>query len=442
MDRNLQTSLVNCDRRLTMDTNTTPANEATTLPKGFCLYPWIGSHVSTDGNIAPCCEFDGEVGSLKDTTLNEVWNGKKLAEVRADFIAGKSLKACWKCHDREQREGSSMRLEAQAWYPEWYDRLGKDADRLASAAPEFPVMLDLRFSNLCNFSCRSCWHGSSSSWFKDGQAIGVTAGGKAEIRSFKAIDDVVQQIGSGLDTLEELYFAGGEPLMMAEHYSLLKLLVERGQTGVFLRYNTNLSRTEFAGTSIFDLWSKFDKVMVYASVDAVGAEGALVRNGFNWNTFVENIGQLRRTCPSAVIRFGVTVSVLNILSLPELLEALVDECGAAPGDIHLHSLQEPDLYRSQVLPARLKRQATAQIRDYIRTVLLRHETDIARASEFSRYLLGVVHYMNSSDLTEKLPQFRDMMKRLDALRSQNSKVTLPKLRSVLDDGDTENGSAG
>ncbi len=423
-----------------MDTNAnaTPANDAANLPKGFCLYPWIGSYVSTDGKIAPCCEFDGEVGNLNDTTLNEAWNGKKLADVRADFIAGKPLKACWKCHDREQREGNSLRLEAQTWHPEWYDRLNQDADRLASAAPEYPAMLDLRFSNLCNFSCRSCWHGSSSNRFKDGRAIGVTAGSKAEIRSFKKIDDVVRQIGDGIDKLDQLYFAGGEPLMMEEHYSLLQLLVERGRTGVFLRYNTNLSRTEFAGTSIFDLWSKFDKVRIYESVDAVGTEGALVRNGFKWDEFVENTGQLRRTCPNAEVRFGVTVTALNMLSLPELLEALVDECSAVLGDIHLHSLQEPDFYRSQVLPARLKRQATTQIEDYIRTVVLRHEPDTVRASEFSRCLLGVVHYMNAADLTNKLPQFRDMMGRLDALRSQDSKVTLPKLQSVLDGGDTGN----
>lgn len=226
--------------------------------------------------------------------------------------------------------------------------------------------------------------------------------------------------------------------MMEQHYKLLKLLVERGRTGVCLRYNTNLSRTEFADSSIFDLWSKFDKVIVQASVDAAHGAGALVRNGFKWDVFVENIAQLRRQCPNADISFGVTVSALNILSLPDLLEALGDECGAVPGEIRLHSLQEPDYYRSQVLPARLKRQATSQIKDYIRTQLLRHETDTVRASEFSRYLLGVVHYMNSCDLTNKLPQFRDMMKQLDELRAQDSKVTLPKLQSVLADSDPEN----
>ena len=154
----------------------------------------------------------------------------------------------------------------------------------------------------------------------------------------KAIDDVVQQIGEWSSThWRSLYFAGGEPLMMAEHYSLLKLLVERGRTGVCLRYNTNLSRTEFAGTSIFDLWSKFDRVMVQASVDA--AHGCRGRAGAQWiqlgHVFVENIATAEATrARMQTSRFGVTVSALNILSLPELLEALGDECGAAPGETY------------------------------------------------------------------------------------------------------------
>lgn len=416
-----------------MDTRVPAVAETCTLPANFCLYPWIGSYVATDGKISPCCEFDGEVGNLKDMTLEEAWNGEKLAAVRAEFMTGKPLKACWKCFDREKSEGSSMRLEVQASYREWHETLSRMSDRLESATPDFPIMLDLRFSNLCNFSCRSCWHGSSSSWFRDGKTIGVTAGSKAEIRSFRKIDDVVAQIGDGLDKLEELYFAGGEPLMMKEHYALLELLVERGRTDIRLRYNTNMSRTEFAGRSIFDLWSKFDTLIVHASVDATHAEGALVRNGFNWDEFVKNIAELRQKCPDADIWFGVTVSALNILSLPQLFETLMHECGARPSKIHLHSLQEPDFYRTQILPAKMKRMATRQIEKYIRTVLVEHEPDPDKASEFLRHLTGVVRYMNSQDLTRMLPQFRTMMEKLDALRSQNSREVLSRLQPVLDD---------
>ncbi|MEM9470952.1 MAG: twitch domain-containing radical SAM protein [Pseudomonadota bacterium] len=404
-----------------------------TLPDGFCLLPWINSYVSTDGKIAPCCEFDGDIGDLENVTLNQAWTGDKLADIRAAFIAGRPLQACWKCLDREKREGTSMRLWSQGWYSNWHEKLSAGSTRLAAIAPEFPVVLDLRFSNLCNFSCRSCWHGSSSSWFRDAKALGMTAGDTAEIRSFRKIDQVVEQIGNGIDQLEELYFAGGEPLIMEEHYALLELLVARGRTDVSLRYNTNLSKTSFAGKSIFDLWSRFDKLTVSASVDAAFDEGALVRNGFNWDEFVGNVSKLRRACPKADITFGVTVSALNILSLPELLTALVEECEASLSAVLVHSLQEPDHYRSQVLPARLKQRATRKIEDYICNVLPAHEADPVKARKVSGHLIGLVRYMNSKDLTQKLPQFRDIMSRLDDLRGQDSRTLLPALEAIWTD---------
>lgn len=401
-----------------------------TVPEGFCLLPWISSYVSTHGKIAPCCEFDGDIGDLNKVSLKEVWTGDKLADIRAAFIAGRPLQACWKCLDREKREGTSMRLWSQSWYSNWHEKLRRGAARLSDVVPEFPVVLDLRFSNLCNFSCRSCWHGSSSSWFRDAKALGMTAGDTAEIRSFRKIDHVVQQIGDGIDQLEELYFAGGEPLMKEEHYALLELLVERGRTDVSLRYNTNLAKTSFAGKSIFDLWSRFDRLTVFASVDAAFEEGALVRNGFTWDEFVGNVGKLRHTYPNAGIKFGITVSALNILSLPELLIALVEECQATPGAFQLHSLQEPDYYRSQILPAGLKQRATRKIEDYICNVLPVHEADPVKAREVSGHLIGLVRYMNCEDLTQKLPQFRGIMSRLDELRGQDSRVSLPALEAI------------
>ena len=40
--------------------------------------------------------------------------------------------------------------------------------------------------------------------------------------------------------VEEIYFAGGEPLVMQEHYTILEKLIEAGRTDVRLRYNTYL----------------------------------------------------------------------------------------------------------------------------------------------------------------------------------------------------------
>lgn len=399
---------------------------------GLCVMPWINMHVTTDGKIAPCCEYEGSLGTLAETTMQEAWQGDALKEIRRKFVEGEKVDGCWKCFDREASEGNSMRFDKNRSFSPWHKHLVQHVD-LMNAAPDSPVALDLRFSNLCNFKCRSCWHGASSKWFTDGKAIGVTAGDKAEIRSFRSINEVVEQIGPGIDTLEEVYFAGGEPLIMEEHYALLRLLCDRNQTHVRLSYNTNLSVTRFAGQCIFDLWARFDSIGIDASVDATGGRGAYVRSGFKWTTFVNNLNELKRKCPHAKLRFGITVSALNILSLPDLFRALEQECGASPDQFFLHSLQDPIFYRTQILPTHLKHRATDGIETYIAEVLEQHEYEENDGLQlFVNSARGLVNYMSSADLTGEIDAMRKLTDRLDELRDEDISQALPELDTLLD----------
>ena len=63
-----------------------------------------------------------------------------------------------------------------------------------------------------------------------------------------------------MDGLEEIYFAGGEPLIMEEHYRILKKLDERKMYHVRLKYNTNFSQMVYKGLDVMEMWSRFDSV--------------------------------------------------------------------------------------------------------------------------------------------------------------------------------------
>jgi radical SAM protein with 4Fe4S-binding SPASM domain len=398
---------------------------------GLCVMPWINLNVRTNGELAPCCEFGGDIGNLSNTTLDEAWRSDKLQDVRRRFASGQKVRECWKCADREAHEGTSMRLEMNAHYAAWTDRL-MHSETLMEAAPSHPAALDLRFSNLCNFKCRNCSHAASSRWYIESKKLGRAVGPTAEIRSFGSVDDVIAQFGSGLDCLEEIYFAGGEPLIQEEHYALLQLLCERNLTHVRLSYNTNMSVTRFAGQSIFDLWNRFSTVLVGASVDAAGDRGAYLRSGFDWQTFVTNVNALKAQCPKVHLRFGITVSSVNIQSLPELLRQLQQACGASPEQFHLHSLQSPSYYRTQILPRAQKRAAAENIEAYLAELAAtgQHSEDALEGLRHS--LRGLIGYMNATDLSEQLPAFTSMTGRLDELRSENLAEAFPELSPLLE----------
>lgn len=388
-------------------------------PGFMCVMPWLNLHVSTSGAISPCCEFMGEVANLKSSTLEDAWQGPQLAEVRRAFRDGVRLEACRKCIDREASEGNSLRLQS--------NRRFAGALRKVAAAPDFPAALDLRFSNLCNFRCRSCWHGASSRWFADAKALGRAIGDKAEISSFETVDEFMRQVEPGLMQLQHIYFAGGEPLMQPEHYALLERLIALGRTDLTLAYNTNMSVLSHKDRSILDLWSRFPRVEVEASVDAAGELGAIIRKGFDWSVFAANINAVRERCPHVSIRFGVTVSVMNIRALPELFAALVQDCGATLGDVYLHSLQDPSYYRSQALPPPLKQQAEQALRNFL--ARLPPETP---SSSLAEQIEGVISFMNAANLSNQFLRMLQVTAQLDQLRGEPGASKLfPEVRISL-----------
>jgi len=396
------------------------------LPEGFCVLPWINLHVATTGAISPCCEFGGEIANLSASTLSDAWRSDELAAIRKAFIDGVPLKACDKCVDRERSEGNSLRLNSNRQFADWGEAIAA-ADAPLEAAPEHPAAFDLRFSNLCNFKCRSCWHGASSKWYADGRAIGVTLSDRAEISSFESVDDFIGQVGPGLPQVEHIYFAGGEPLMMPEHYALLERLIALGRTDVRISYNTNMSRTSFRGQSVFDLWKHFPNIDVTASVDAAGTLGEMVRSGFRWETFVANVRSLRENVPHAGLTFGITVSVLNIFGLPALLDALGRECDASCDEFFLHSLQDPPQYRTQILPASLKRSVSENFAEYMD----RMDVNDPGRDRLRDQLSGILRYMNAEDLSHLLPRFARVSGKLDALRREETSAYLPELAPYL-----------
>ena len=387
--------------------------------------------VKTSGQLAPCCEFSGEVGNLSNGTIQDAWNSDKLQEVRRRFAKGQKVKECWKCYDREAHEGNSMRIEMNENFSSWREHLEECGDIL-SAAPPHPVALDLRISNICNFKCRNCHHQASSKWYSDSKELGLKVGTTAEIRSFSSVDDLITQLGMGLDCLEEIYFAGGEPLLQEEHYALLQLLCDRNLTHVRLRYNSNLSLTRFRGQSIFNFWERFPSLQVEASVDAAGERGAFLRSGFDWQVFVSNVNELKRKCPKAEVRFGVTVSSVNIQSLPELLQSLHDACDATPEQLRFHSLQTPRHYRTQILPFVLKRRAAQNIDEYMAKLAGTGSCDSKTLEVLQCELQGLVNYMYAADLSEEVPKFLSLTKRLDDLRSESMKEIFPELALLFE----------
>ena len=249
--------------------------------KTFCIYPWIHLHAYPTGEAYPCCHAEikpGIVGNCRTHTLEEIWHDEPMQRLRDDMLNEREHPACTRCYEQEQSGFFSGRRSANKHH-------GHHIKKLESNPFELTYW-DIRFSNLCNLRCRSCGHIFSSQWYQDQARL---AGGDWKERNTvlnyagRTETDMWSQLEPHLDYVEQIYFAGGEPLLMEEHYRILDELERRGRFDVRLIYNTNFTQTRLKDREVFDYWRRFKSVAVGASLDAMGPRAEYIRKGTDWD---------------------------------------------------------------------------------------------------------------------------------------------------------------
>jgi len=389
----------------------------------ICMAPFGALSIAADGQVSPCCQYSGNIGTLRESSLASIWQGDALEALRAEMRAGAQPKACWKCWQAEAAGGRSLRKQLN-------DRFAKTT---RDEATQTPVYLDFRYSNLCNFRCRSCHHGASSRWFADAKAMGTTSGDTALLTAFSSAEDGLAQFKAVDGAVEALYFAGGEPLLEKQNADLLMFLIDQKRTDITLSYNTNLSVLDVESLDLTALWQHFPIVHIETSIDAIGEAGALIRRGFSWDDYRANIARLRETCPHAKLSAGITVSVLNLLRLPELFYALHNECGFGYDSLHIHALQMPQHYDIAILPDAAKERAAIRLEALAREVEAAEPeaTNPAKLRQFIRRMDPAVIGMDVAALALARADFKRVTQKLDALRREDTAQILPELAVLL-----------
>ena len=413
--------------KISKDQLTDKEKHLLTESKTFCMYPWIHLHAYPTGETWPCCHAEmavGPVGTTKQNTLEELWTSKRMVQLRQDMLGNKENSYCNRCYEQEQAGFFSGRQSANKHHGH------KIKDVIVSDHPDFKMSYwDIRYSNLCNLSCRSCGHIFSSSWFKDQIALAGEEYGKNN----KALNfagryetDIWEQLEPHLDYVEQIYFAGGEPLMMEEHYLILEELERRGRFDVRLIYNTNFTHVKLKDRLVFDYWKKFDSVAVGASLDASGARGEYIRKGTKWDTVEYNRIKMLEICPEVDFYISPTLSIMNALHLPDFHRDWVEKGFIKPQDLNVNILQDPAYYRIDVANAELK----AQIRSKIES----HLEWLRPHDKLNRAVVGfesALNFLDATDNSHLALQFISKTQQLDAIRKENMLDVIPELESMF-----------
>jgi len=401
--------------------------------KTFCMMPWVHMHAFPDGRAYPCCLADywHPVGDLRKNTMEQVWNQEPYRKLRTNMLSEKPSKACGKCYEQEHNGAFSMRRDANRNYGHLVSEIDQtDAD---GHHPEFRLRYwDVRFSNLCNFSCRTCGPIFSSNWYnehvkmydrkpdvlgRDMLRIEYTAGDE---------DTIMAQMLPHVPYLEQVYFAGGEPLIMKEHYFMLEKLIEHEKTDVRIQYNTNFSELRYKDKHVFDYWKKFTTVSVGASLDASGARAELMRRGTDWAQAVDNRRRMIAEVPHVDFYVSATVSVMNILHVMDFHREWVDLGLIRPQDFNINLCQSPEWYRIDILPEEFKQRVVIP-------ALERHIAWLDPIDKLKRATMGyrtLINFVMANDASDLLPRFRQEIALLDSARNENFWTVFPELNEL------------
>jgi hypothetical protein len=165
-----------------------------------------------------------------------------------------------------------------------------------------PVSWDYRFSNLCNFKCRTCGDMLSSAWESEQRQHNMINWSnpknnwmkpnvRKDIAQFQD-QQVEAEFAQAVEEhrVEEVYWVGGEPLMYEQHWRYMKRIVDLGDGHrVYARYNTNLSRVNYKGVDLFDdILAGLRDWQICASIDGTGEIGEYIRTGLDYAAWLDN----------------------------------------------------------------------------------------------------------------------------------------------------------
>jgi organic radical activating enzyme len=406
--------------------------------KTFCVLPWIHLHTTPTGQAAPCCISTScsdniGVGNSNRDSLEEIVNSPKMKKLRVDMINGVKNEECTNCHRHEESGGG---MSARKDFNNTWKTLPKIMDVISATGKDGSVKdfkmkyFDIRFSNICNFKCRTCGSAFSSQWeqedIKSKEKTGIPFWAeivpKGNRKSF--INEIVEQVPN----FEIAYFAGGEPLIAEEHYVLLDHMIKTGNTDIELRYNSNISNFKYKKKDVFHMWKQFSKpIRIYASIDHIGDRAEYIRSGTDWDVIEKNFKRIREE-KNIQVEVNTVYSIFNAITISHFYKFMIDNHYYTPesGIWTLYCMNAPEHLSVHVLPEDYKAQADQQL-----DLTISYMTDLGFRENQIEQIRQAKSWLNSKHTwAEQSQMFKEELCRLDALREEDFEQTFPELQHL------------
>lgn len=441
----------------------------------FCILPWI--HVATrpNGDARLCCgsnasqatkgvldaglvkKENGEPANFGKETLQSAWNNEYMKSVRRTMMSGNIPASCSKCFEEESNGIVSKRIwETYYWHNENIN-LQQIVSDTSSDGTVPPVIryLDLRLGHTCNLKCVMCTPHDSSRWTQDHSQLVSKTSSPLVLSQIKWDKDLFnnywhenpalwEEIFEQIPNIKQLYFAGGEPLMIKEHKRFLEEIIARGfASNITVRYNSN---GVLIDDNIIDIWSKFKEVRFAFSIDALAERNHYIRYPVSWEDTLKALKKLDNTSDNIQIGIACAVQIFNIKHIIDFAKWKIKQnfkkinkfhmfgIESGGGLLNMHMLYIPTFLSARILPKEDKIELRKSFEEFKQWLWENYRQDddfwIHNPNGWKRWE-GILKFVEAEDHSHLLPDFREYVSNLDSIRGTKAKDIFPELEHLL-----------
>ena len=411
---------------------------------------WLGSGMTTSCHHPPAHRVDIDEVAANPKLLH---NTDQKKDDRKKMLAGErpaGCEYCWKIEDMG-RDAVSDRVYKSKIYPIEALHAAKNS------SPDSDVelrTLEIAFDRTCQFACSYCNPAFSSTWVRDirvnGAYRGLVSDGRnhfththdsSQLYSFNETNPYVEAFFQWWETdlhktLQELRITGGEPLMSGHTWKLIEWFkTNQGRSQTRLAINSNLGFGREKLEEFVSAVESLPHVEVYTSMEATGAQAEYIRDGLDYNQWVQNVHTLLKSGRIKAVHIMCTINALCLDSLVQHLNLVLDLkrlYGRNRVNFTLNILRFPSFQSPLVLSKQLRDQYRVRLQEWLyknHANPYLHEHEVNHTQRLIDYL-DVVETPHSEafEMPRLLNDFRQFYAQYDQRRNKSFNVTFPKIK--------------
>lgn len=422
----------------------------------FCVLPWVQMASKPDGTLNLCClashivlkDENSRAHRMDEDSFEHIWNCDELKATRKKMCAGEKVNGCQICYNNEANKQESLR---QSMNRRWKGLLGakeikrriEESESSGGQLTSQPVYWDLRLGNKCNLKCRMCFpinsHGLNQEFAKireegkDFPSYDILSGQQAKDALHWGDSEKFQEsMIKVLPFARELYFTGGELMLIQTTYNILQAAVDLNVAhDIQIKFHTN---TTIWNAKVMELLPHFKDVDIICSIDGAENTDDYIRYPTKFSVVNDNLKKyldLAEQHANIFIAVSAAISWQNVFDLPQFAKWILSfNLPKRPQfrGVYYNLVYFPTFLSFKMIPSQLR---TLAIESVIETVHL-HDAAQFMTPHIEQSLNALLHVLRQEPEYSEHER-RDLITQtevLDQTRAQNLKSLIPSAYPV------------